>query len=166
MHVHSMGMCKTLRFFNGKRLELCPTQPCGTSEDECKWFYCHMIYSPETKHGKKLEYGDTEHYYYLHTGCQLFTVLRTLCTMGPYCHARLFFQSSWFLHESVAPSSAADQLLILLPAWRAGPSPITPRVDPISLRVQAHSRFFVGYRYLMPNFEKNGYGFLGYNICC
>ncbi len=126
MHVHSMGMCKTLRFFNGKRLELCPTRPCGTSEDECKWFYCHMIYSPETTHGKKLEYGDTEHYYYLHIGWQLFTVLRTLCTKGPYCHARLFFQSSWLLHESVAPSSAADQLLILLPAWRAGPSPIPP----------------------------------------
>jgi hypothetical protein len=44
------------------------------------------------------------------------------------------------------PSSAAVQLLILLPAWRAGPSLIPPsRVDPISLRVQAPSRFFIGY---------------------
>jgi hypothetical protein len=50
------------------------------------------------------------------------------------------------LHEAVAPSSAGDQLLILLPAWRAGPSPIPPtRVDPIFLRVQAPSRFSVGH---------------------
>jgi hypothetical protein len=76
--------------------------------------------------------------------------LHTLCTMGPSCHARLFFQSSWSLHESVAPSSAADQLLILLPAWRARPSPIPPsQVDPISLRVQAPSRSFVGYNYYL-----------------
>ncbi len=46
------------------------------------------------------------------------------------------------------PSSAADQLLILLPAWRAGPSPIPlPRVDPISLRVHAPTRSLVGYTY-------------------
>jgi hypothetical protein len=57
--------------------------------------------------------------------------LHTLCN-GSSCHAGLLFQSSWLLHESVAPSSAADQLLILLPAWRAGPSSIPPsRVDPI-----------------------------------
>ncbi len=43
--------------------------------------------------------------------------LHTLWTMGPPCHARL-------LHESVASSSASDQLLILLPAYRAGPSPL------------------------------------------
>jgi hypothetical protein len=49
-----------------------------------------------------------------------------LCMMGPLCHTRLFFQSSWLLHESDAPSSAADQLLILLPAWRAGPPPFPP----------------------------------------
>jgi hypothetical protein len=66
--------------------------------------------------------------------------------MGPLCHAGLFFQSSWLLHGSVALSSAAGQLLFLLPTYRAGPSPIPPtRVDPISLRVQAPSRFFVGY---------------------
>ncbi len=66
--------------------------------------------------------------------------------MGPPCHAILFFQSSWLLHESVAPSSAADQLHISLPAWRAGSSPIPPsRVDPISLGVQAPSRFFISY---------------------
>jgi hypothetical protein len=54
--------------------------------------------------------------------------------------------SSVLLHEAVAPSSAGDQLFILLPAWRAGPSPIPPtRVDPISLRVQAPSRFSVGH---------------------
>jgi hypothetical protein len=72
--------------------------------------------------------------------------LRTLCMMGPLCHAGLFFPSSLLLNGSVAPSSAGDQLLILLPTWRAGPSPIPPtRVDPISLRVQASSPFFVGY---------------------
>ncbi len=66
--------------------------------------------------------------------------------MGPWCHAGLVFKSSWLLHESVASSSAADQLLILLPAWRAGPSPIPlPQVDPISLRVNAPSRSLVGY---------------------
>jgi hypothetical protein len=66
--------------------------------------------------------------------------------MGPLCHAWLF-PSSLLLHEDVALSSAGDQLLILLPAWRAGPSPISPtQVDPISLRVLAPSRFLVGYR--------------------
>jgi hypothetical protein len=37
---------------NGQRIKnsklLCPKQLCCTSEDECKWFYCHVIYSPET----------------------------------------------------------------------------------------------------------------------
>jgi hypothetical protein len=66
--------------------------------------------------------------------------------MGPLSHAVLFFWSSWLLHGSVAPSSAADQLLILLPTWRARHSPIPPsRIDPISLRVQAPSRFFIRY---------------------
>jgi hypothetical protein len=66
--------------------------------------------------------------------------------MNLLCHAKLFFQSSCLLLEGVAPSSAADQLLILFPIWRAGPSPIPPtQVDPISLRVQAPFRFFVGY---------------------
>jgi hypothetical protein len=40
------------------------------------------------------------------------------------------------------------QLLILLPAWRARPSPIPlppTLVDPIFLRVQAPTRFLVGY---------------------
>jgi hypothetical protein len=49
-------------------------------------------------------------------------------------------------YESVVSSTVADQLLILLLAWRAGPSPITlPWVDPISLRVHAFSRYLVGY---------------------
>jgi hypothetical protein len=66
--------------------------------------------------------------------------------MGPLCPAGLFFLSSWLLHGGVAPSSAAELLLILLSTWRAWPSPIPPsRVDPISLRVQAPSRFFVGH---------------------
>ncbi len=43
--------------------------------------------------------------------------------MGPCCHAGLVFQSSWLLHESVASFSAADQLFILPPAWRAVPPP-------------------------------------------
>jgi hypothetical protein len=73
--------------------------------------------------------------------------LNTLCTMGLLCHVWLFSQSSYLLHESVTPSSAADQLLILLLIWRVGPSPIPPQVDPISLRLQAPSRFFVGYSY-------------------
>jgi hypothetical protein len=34
--------------------------------------------------------------------------LHTPCSMGLLCHAGLFFQSSRLLHESVAPSSAAD----------------------------------------------------------
>ncbi len=71
-----------------------------------------------------------------------------LCTMGPLSHAWLFFPSSLLLHEAVVSSSAGDQLLILLSPWGAGPSPIPPtRVDPISLRLQAPSHFFVGYNY-------------------
>jgi hypothetical protein len=66
--------------------------------------------------------------------------------MGSCCHTGLICQSSWLLHESVASSSAADQLLILLPAWRAGLSIPPSRVEPISLRVQAPSCFFVSYR--------------------
>ncbi len=66
--------------------------------------------------------------------------------MGPLCHAWLFFPSSQLLHEAVVSSSAGDQLLILLSAWGAGPSPIPPaRVDPISLRLQAPSHLSVGY---------------------
>ncbi len=73
--------------------------------------------------------------------------LHTLCTMGPPCHVGLFFQSSWLLHKSVAPSSAADQLLILLPA-------ISPsQVDPISLRVQAPSLFFDDYKTILVNLQ-------------
>jgi hypothetical protein len=88
--------------------------------------YCHMIYSPETSNnGETLEYGDRMTVTITYR-MQLFTTLRTLCTMGPCCHAGLLSQSSWLLHESVATFSAADQLLILLPAWRAGPSPNTP----------------------------------------
>jgi hypothetical protein len=65
--------------------------------------------------------------------------------MGPLCHASFFFPSSLLLHEAVV-SSAGDQLLSLLSAWRPGPSPIPPtRVDPISLRLQAPSHFFVRY---------------------
>jgi hypothetical protein len=67
--------------------------------------------------------------------------------MGPFCHAWIFFQSSLSLHEAVASSSAGDQLLILFPAWGAGPSPIPPtRVDPISLRLHEPSRFSVGHK--------------------
>jgi hypothetical protein len=83
-----------------------------------------------------------------------------MCMMGLLCHARLFFQTSWLLQRSVAPSSAAELLLILLPARRAGPSPIPPsQVDPISLRVQAPSRFFVGYTNFrfIETFWKNGF---------
>jgi hypothetical protein len=103
----------------------------------------------QVNNSKTLQYGYTEHYYYLHTKWRLFTVLRTLCTMGPCCHAGLVFQSSWLLHECVASSSAADQLLILLPAWRAGPYPIPlPQVDLISLRVHAPSCSLIGYNYI------------------
>ncbi len=64
-----------------------------------------------------------------------------------FVFAELFYHSSWVLHEGVALSSAADQLLILHPDWRARPSPSPPSpVDPISLKVQAPSRFFVGYK--------------------
>ncbi len=67
--------------------------------------------------------------------------------MGPLCHAWLFFPSYLSLHKAGASSSAGDQLLILVPAWRAGPSPIPPTwVDPISLRLQAPSCFSVGNR--------------------
>jgi hypothetical protein len=60
-------------------------------------------------------------------------MLRTLCMMGPGCHAGLVFLSSWQPHESVVSSTVADQLLILLPAWRAWASPISlPGVYPIS----------------------------------
>jgi hypothetical protein len=69
--------------------------------------------------------------------------------MCPCCHTGLVFQSSWLPHESVVSSSAADQLLILLTAWRAGPTPIPlPRVDPISLRVHASSRSLVSYTFI------------------
>jgi hypothetical protein len=50
------------------------------------------------------------------------------------------------LHEAVVSSSAGDELLILLSAWGARPSPIPPtRVDPISLILQAPSHFSVWY---------------------
>jgi hypothetical protein len=66
--------------------------------------------------------------------------------MGPCCHTGIVFLSSWLPHESVVSSAFADQLLILLPAWRAGPSPIPlPWVDPISLRVHAFPRSLVSY---------------------
>ncbi len=75
--------------------------------------------------------------------------LRTLCTMGPLCHAWLFFPSSLLLHKAVASSSAGDQLFILFPALRARTSPIPPTwVDPISLRLQAPSHFSVKHKYL------------------
>ncbi len=64
----------------------------------------------------------------------------------------------FLLHEIVASFSAADQLLILPPAWRAGPSPIPPpRVDPISLRVQAPSHLFVSHS-CHPNIFKTKHG--------
>ncbi len=70
--------------------------------------------------------------------------------MGPLCHAWFFFLSSLLLHEAVVCSSAGDQLLILLPAWRARSSPIPPnRVDPISLGLQAPSYLSVGYTYVL-----------------
>jgi hypothetical protein len=67
--------------------------------------------------------------------------------MGSHCHAGLVFPPSWLLHESVVSSTVADQLLILLLAWEAGPSPIPPPpwVDPISLRAHAFSRSLVSY---------------------
>jgi hypothetical protein len=74
-------------------------------------------------------------------------MLHTLCTMGPLCHAWLFFPSSLLLHEAVVSSSADDQLLILLSAWGAGTSPIPPSwADPISLRLQIPLLFSVGYK--------------------
>jgi hypothetical protein len=91
-------------------------------------FYCHMIYSPETKQNKMVRYLNmvpwtlllfTYKWYYLQWS-------HTLCTVGPSCHTGRFLQSSWLLHESVAPSSAADKLLILPPTWRAGPTSIPP----------------------------------------
>jgi hypothetical protein len=76
----------------------------------------------------------------------IYNILRTLCTMGPLCHVWLFLPSSLLLHEAVVASSAGDPLVILLPAWRAGPSPIPPtRVDPISLGFQAPSYLSVRY---------------------
>jgi hypothetical protein len=114
-----------------------------------RWF---ILLKQSKTDGKIFEYGVMKHYYYLHTKWYYSQWLHTLCTMGPSCHAGLFFQSSRSLLEYCpCLSSAADQLLILIPAWRTGPSPIPPsRVDPISLRVQAPACFFVGYNDSLP----------------
>jgi hypothetical protein len=74
--------------------------------------------------------------------------------MGLLCHAGLFFESSCLLHESVASSSATDQMLILLLVWRAGPSPIPPlRLTPfpsgsrhLSASLSATSQLFTQFR--------------------
>jgi hypothetical protein len=114
-----------------------------TPEDECKWFfYCHMIYSPETnrqvRHCSWLQslriqqinaYNDT---YSVHNGALMSRRARLLCLLA-----------SW---ERLTVSTAGYQLLISSPARRARP-PFSPYIHdgPISPRVHAHHCPFVCY---------------------
>ncbi len=91
--------------------------------------YRHMNYSPETGAYMTMRCMNIAFRTLIIFTYKMITirnVLRTLCTMGPLCHAWLFFPSSLLLYEAVVSSSAGDQLLILLPAWGARPSPHSP----------------------------------------
>jgi hypothetical protein len=116
--------------------------------------YCHMIYSFETEQNKTTRYSDTVSWIVGNIHLQMVTIysIYVLCARWvllvtpdssshpPCCPMGLL------PHGTVASSSAGDQLLISFPAWRAGPSPIPPtQVDPISLRLQASSRFSIGH---------------------
>jgi hypothetical protein len=141
--------CPLLALRLGKYWFLCPMRLCCTSEDEWNGFIAiWFLLLKQANNGKTLEYGDrsTVTIYTQNDNYSQYYVLWARCVL-----LGLFFQS--------ATSSAADQLLILLLAWRAGPSPIPPSwVDPISLRVQAPTCFLIGYRFriFLYVYDQNG----------
>ncbi len=138
----------------------CGLQRDTEQEDECKWFFTAIwfILLKQVNNDKILKYGNMEHCYCLHTEWRSFTILHTLCTMGPSCHAGLVFQSLPGCSMRVL-SSPLLLINCLSCSPLGGPGP-PPFPYPISLRVHAPSRAFVGYN----NYEKN----LGslYIFCC
>jgi hypothetical protein len=99
-----------------------------TSEDECKWFTAiwFILLKQSKTTGKTFDYSDTECCYYLHTKWRLFTMITYSVHDGSSLSRRTLLPYSWLLRGGVVPSPAAELLLILLPAWRTGPSPIPP----------------------------------------
>jgi hypothetical protein len=115
-----------------------------TSEDECKWFIA--IWFILLKQSKIRQW---DIWIWCHGTLLLFTYKMVII------HSNYVLCARWVLFVMLDSSShlpccsmrvLPPPLLILFPAWRAGPSPIPPTwVDPISLRVQALSCFSIGY---------------------
>ncbi len=89
-----------------------------TSEDECKWFWRHMIYSPETNTTLIL----TSSIIHPITLLKAFLKMFTLCTLGPLHHA-------WPVLPSSSCSMSPPSLLgvdCLSPSLLGGPGPPSP----------------------------------------
>ncbi len=127
---------------------MCPTRQCCTSEDECKWFYCHMIYSPETKQKQDGEILNMVSWNIITIYIQmvLFTVITYSVHDGSFLSRRtlppVFLVAPW----ECCPLLCCWSTAYLAPCLEGRALPHSPsRVNPISLRVQAPSCFFVGY---------------------
>ncbi len=89
------------------------------------WF---ILLTQSKTDGKVFEYGVMKRYYYLHTKWYYSQWLHTLCTMGPSCHAGLFFQSSRSLHEYCPPLLCCWSTAYLAPrleGWALPHSPLS-----------------------------------------
>jgi hypothetical protein len=104
-----------------------------TSEDECKWVLRHMIYSPETNMASICIYiiNDLITFEYINKGP---LTMLTLCTLGPLCHAWLFFPSSScsmlppsLLGLDCLSNSLSGGLALPLPFPGLNPFPSGPR---------------------------------------
>ncbi len=118
------------------------------SEDECKWFYRHMIYSPETD--KQIWHW----FWYAWRLDNIYTHRQGSLKECSLCARWVLF----VMPDSSPPLPLAPCCCWLLPCWqltaylalclegRALPlSPPPPGVDPISLRSQATPHSSVGY---------------------